>query len=84
MSGAERFRPESMVPADRSRFYRYEGSLTTPNCDENVTWTVMQAPLPLDVKLVSTVLDTKRACSRLIVLLGCLPIQQLIHYLEEQ
>ncbi|KAH7709937.1 carbonic anhydrase, partial [Aphelenchoides avenae] len=51
MSGAERFRPESMVPADRSRFYRYEGSLTTPNCDENVTWTVMQAPLPLDVKL---------------------------------
>ncbi|KAH7703592.1 eukaryotic-type carbonic anhydrase, partial [Aphelenchoides avenae] len=47
VSVAMLFQPRELLPADRSRFYRYEGSLTTPGCDEIVTWTVMEAPLKL-------------------------------------
>ncbi|XP_077996360.1 carbonic anhydrase 6-like [Glandiceps talaboti] len=30
-----------MLPYDTWNFYRYYGSLTTPTCDESLTWTVM-------------------------------------------
>jgi len=37
----------SLLPKDVSRFYRYSGSLTTPTCNEIVTWTVFDEAIPI-------------------------------------
>ncbi|XP_060523866.1 putative carbonic anhydrase 3 isoform X2 [Cylas formicarius] len=34
------FSVKDFLPKDKAGFYRYEGSLTTPNCNEGVIWTV--------------------------------------------
>lgn len=33
---------DDVMASDRTEFYRYEGSLTTPGCDEVVVWTVFE------------------------------------------
>jgi len=38
--------PADLLPADRS-FYRFPGSLTTPICNEVVSWYVMKTPIEL-------------------------------------
>lgn len=47
--------PWSFLPSEgceRARFYRYHGSLTTPNCSEVVVWTVFADPLALSARQV--------------------------------
>jgi len=40
----------SLIGEDRlSRYYRYDGSLTTPPCYESVIWSVLQEPIKLSV-----------------------------------
>jgi carbonic anhydrase len=38
--------PADLLPSDRS-FYRFPGSLTTPDCGEVATWYVMKTPIEL-------------------------------------
>lgn len=39
--------PRRWLPSDVSHYFRYEGSLTTPGYDENVSWIVFPQPLLL-------------------------------------
>lgn len=49
------FAPEEFLPKDLSSFYRYEGSLTTPTCDESVIWTIFTDPVPFAMAQVSSI-----------------------------
>jgi carbonic anhydrase len=38
---------QDLLPHEMNYFYRYAGSLTTPNCDESVLWTILVQPVPV-------------------------------------
>lgn len=46
-----------LIPASRLKFYRYAGSLTTPGCNEIVTWTVFDSPISISEKQISKLRD---------------------------
>ncbi|KFQ26983.1 Carbonic anhydrase 4, partial [Merops nubicus] len=41
----------SLLPPEKDlgRYYRYEGSLTTPDCHEGVIWTIFEKPVELSI-----------------------------------
>lgn len=41
--------PEQLLPKERSSYYRYEGSLTTPGCNEFIIWTVLRKSIPFSM-----------------------------------
>lgn len=41
------FKLKDFMTVNMGKFYRYQGSLTTPTCDESVTWTVFAEPLSM-------------------------------------
>ena len=46
-----------LLPANISTFYRYNGSLTTPNCYESVTWTVFSDPIQVSSAQVRNIMS---------------------------
>ncbi|XP_077594975.1 carbonic anhydrase 4-like [Stigmatopora nigra] len=43
---------ELLVGVDRTQYYRYLGSLTTPSCNEAVVWTVFKDPIEVSADLI--------------------------------
>ncbi|NWU20347.1 CAH4 anhydrase, partial [Dyaphorophyia castanea] len=45
----------SLLPPeeDLGRYYRYDGSLTTPDCYEGVVWTIFEKPIELSLRQLS-------------------------------
>ncbi|XP_019723252.1 carbonic anhydrase 4-like [Hippocampus comes] len=41
------------APADMSRYFRYDGSLTTPDCAQAVVWTLFEKAVPLSRQQLS-------------------------------
>ncbi|XP_053546406.1 carbonic anhydrase 6 [Bombina bombina] len=48
----------AMLPESLDNFYRYEGSLTTPPCTENVLWTVFDSPIVLSKSQINLLENT--------------------------
>lgn len=53
------FALQDLLPANKDDFYRYSGSLTTPTCDEVVTWTVFKDPITISSAQVTIILRLK-------------------------
>uniref|UniRef100_A0A9J2Q540 Carbonic anhydrase n=1 Tax=Ascaris lumbricoides TaxID=6252 RepID=A0A9J2Q540_ASCLU len=45
--------PSELLPTNRGSWFRYNGSFTTPTCDEVVTWTVLTEPLEITEQQVA-------------------------------
>ena len=44
----------TFMPPETAKFYRYKGSLTTPDCFESVTWTVFHQSLSISEDQMSS------------------------------
>ncbi|KAL3277525.1 hypothetical protein HHI36_012870 [Cryptolaemus montrouzieri] len=50
----DNFNVHDYLPRDTAGFYRYSGSLTTPNCNEAVIWTIFTNTIPISESQVLT------------------------------
>ncbi len=57
--------PTIFLPERRGDYYRYEGSLTTPDFTENVSWAVMARPLELRESELSNLISVFKKPARL-------------------
>lgn len=57
----ESFSPMQLLPKKRSSYFRYEGSLTTPSCDEAVIWTVLEYTVPFAITQIERFKQVKDA-----------------------
>lgn len=48
--------PAALMPADRTA-WRYDGSLTTPPCSEEVHWTVLREPITMSAEQIAAFTD---------------------------
>ena len=48
------FKLSDLLPANTAKFYRYPGSLTTPDCYESVMWTVFSDPIKVSSAQVNS------------------------------
>ncbi|XP_062331294.1 carbonic anhydrase XVb [Osmerus eperlanus] len=47
-----------LTGVDRTKYYRYKGSLTTPNCNEAVVWTVFKDTIKISQDLINQFYST--------------------------
>ena len=50
----------NFLPEDTTRYFRYNGSLTTPGCFESVLWTVFHEPQYISHRQVYIILKSDR------------------------
>ncbi|XP_015114974.1 putative carbonic anhydrase 3 isoform X3 [Diachasma alloeum] len=53
--------PQLLLPKDTTSFYRYEGSLTTPGCQETVTWFIFTEKLTVSLNQLSVFQELETA-----------------------
>ena len=51
------FYPYNLLPESRDSYWRYNGSLTTPYCNESVIWTVFTSTVPVSQEQVCNAIN---------------------------
>ncbi|KAK2574608.1 Carbonic anhydrase 12 [Acropora cervicornis] len=58
---------DPLLPADKAKYFRYDGSLTTPTCNEAVTWTVFNEAVEISQAQMDMLRGLKMDASNKIV-----------------
>ena len=66
MGGIPAFRFDGLLPANKTKYFRYSGSLTTPSCKESVTWTVFRDAVNISQYQVQYLTEKKNMCFKLL------------------